>query len=92
MSPIVKPGYKTTEFWTVLIGYGLAFFVASGLIDVDKANKLNDVLPDLLTALIPLIAALVNVYYIMARKNVKIEALKSTPVQPVTPSVPSTDI
>lgn len=78
MNQIIKPGYKTTEFWTVIIGYVLAFFATSGLIDAEKANQLTGALPALIAAGIPFIAAAVNVYYIMSRKEVKKEALRNS--------------
>lgn len=66
-----KPGYKTTEFWTVILTYAFGFFVAKGILDAEKAQQLASGVAEVVVALIPFIAALVNVMYINSRTSVK---------------------
>lgn len=60
-----KPGYKTTEFWTVMVNAVIMALVASGLMDSESAETMEAMAVTLIAAVLPM------VLYVWSRTKVK---------------------
>lgn len=65
MNKNVKPGYKTTEFWTVIANAVFMALVSFGLIDQESADALLALVVTLVAAVLPM------AIYIWSRAQVK---------------------
>lgn len=65
MSENVKPGYKTTEFWTVIANAAFMVLVSFGLIEQESADALLALIVTLIAAVVPM------AIYIWSRAQVK---------------------
>uniref|UniRef100_A0A6M3KTB0 Uncharacterized protein n=1 Tax=viral metagenome TaxID=1070528 RepID=A0A6M3KTB0_9ZZZZ len=61
----LKPGYKTTEFWTVMANAVFMALVSFGLIEQASADALLALIVTLIAAVLPM------VLYIWSRTQVK---------------------
>lgn len=72
----VKPGYKTTEFYIVIIGSVLSIAVAAGVLSGQEAQEITIASTEVINALTALAGALApilgTVAYIWSRTRVKV--------------------
>lgn len=68
----MKPGYKTTEFWTTAVSQGLALLTVVGVLSTGDAATLGGELTKAITAVSVLAVSGWNVAaYIKARTTIK---------------------
>lgn len=68
----IKPGYKTTEFWTTLIFQGLSLAVIFGVITSTDSVGLGSTLVKMVENVVALIVAgAAVVHYISSRTSIK---------------------
>jgi len=77
----MKPGYQTTEFWSVVISYVLGFFVMGGTITQQQANDLIQPIAQIAVAIVIIVA---QVYYLKSRTVLKKALIENG--QPVAPA------
>lgn len=71
---MVKPGYKTTEFWVTLITNVITALVLTGLLTQTEAEVLNQATAAMVVGLIALITnGLIVFTYIRSRTDVKLQ-------------------
>jgi len=70
-----KPGYKTTEFWLVVVASVLSVAVAAGVLTGEQAQQITDNTAQVFDALAGLAAALTplvgTAMYVWSRTRVK---------------------
>ncbi len=70
-----KPGWKTTEFWLVVLGSLLTVAVAAGWITPEQSTQISDAAAQVIEAVAALVAALMPlisvVAYVWSRTKVK---------------------
>ncbi len=71
----MKAGWKTTEFWTVVVSSVLAVAVAAGYLTGDQATEISSGVVDVINAVTKLIGVLAPVVgvvtYVWSRTRVK---------------------
>jgi hypothetical protein len=76
----MRPGYRTTEFWTTLISQGLALLTIVGLLTAKEASTLQDALGQCVAAVFLFLTnGWVVVRYIQARVAVKTARPEAAP-------------
>jgi hypothetical protein len=67
----VKAGWKTTEFWVVVIAAVLSIAVAGGYITVEESEAINNAIVQTIDAVTNLIGVLLPIVYVWSRTKVK---------------------
>jgi len=71
--PAIKPGFKTTEFWTTIIKIAASLLALFGLINIEHVDAIS---AHLLNAVLGLVVVLANMKtvsdYIKSRETVKV--------------------
>lgn len=72
-----KPGYMTTEFWLTILAGLVAALAAFGVLTSDQMAKLTPELQPLIATALALVEGVLGVVYVLSRKAVKVETIKS---------------
>ncbi len=82
----MKPGYKTTEFWIVLltglITAVVGVLVANGLMSTATSDAVVQIMGLLVVALVPVVLGWISTRYTHGRTAVKLEEIRHTTIYP----------